>query len=195
MKILTLADVEDKALWDHLDREYLQSADLILAAGDLKPEYLEFISTFTTSPVLYVRGNHDRTKNKPDPAGCICIEDTVYDFEGIKIVGLGGSIRYKPGLDQYTEDEMKKRIKKLRRKIKKAGGVDILLTHAPGWELGDDKDLPHWGFRCFVSFLDEYKPKYMIHGHVHLNYGRKERVRSYNETTLINAFDKYMFDY
>ena len=43
MKILTLADVESKALWEHLDRDYLNSADLILSAGDLKPDYLEYL--------------------------------------------------------------------------------------------------------------------------------------------------------
>ena len=35
MKILALADVESKGLWDFLDKDYLRSMDLILAAGDL----------------------------------------------------------------------------------------------------------------------------------------------------------------
>lgn len=195
MRILSLADVEDKFLWDHLDKDYLKSADLILGAGDLKHEYLDFLCTFTTAPVLFVHGNHDRTKGKPDPSGCTCIEDTIYNFDGVRILGLGGCMRYKPGPDMYTEAEMEKRIKKLRFKLKRSKGFDILLTHAPAFELGDDTDLPHTGFKCFRQLLDEYAPKYMIHGHVHLNYGRKERIMAYGDTTIINAFEKHMFEY
>ena len=28
----------------------------------------------------------------------------------------------------------------------------------------------HRGFECFNEILDEYQPKWFIHGHVHLNY-------------------------
>lgn len=196
MNILALADQEDKYLWDNLDKNYLKSADLIISAGDLKREYLEFLCTFTTAPVVYVYGNHDRTKGRTGPEGCECAEDKIITYNGIRILGLGGSIRYRPDcLDMYTEAEMEKRIKKLRFKLKRSKGFDILLTHAPAFELGDDTDFAHRGFKCFRDLLDEYKPKYMIHGHVHLNYGRKERILQYGDTTIINAFEKHMFEY
>ena len=196
MKILTLADVESKALWEHLDRDYLNSADLILSAGDLKPDYLEYLTTFSRAPILYVFGNHDRTHGKRAPEGCICIEDKIYEYNGLRILGLGGSMRYKPGPDQYTNEEMARRIHKLRYQLYFKKGFDILLTHSPAKSLGDSEDLSHTGFDNFVTLLDKYQPKYMIHGHVHLNYGQNiERVRTYGETTLINAYEKYMFDY
>ncbi|MDD6038457.1 MAG: metallophosphoesterase family protein [bacterium] len=196
MKILALADVESKALWDFLDKDYIRTIDLILAAGDLKPDYLEYLTTFASADILYVRGNHDRTHGKRSPQGCICLEDTIYNFHGIRILGLGGSIRYKPGPDQYTEQEMENRIKKLHRQLKKNKGFDILLTHSPGKGLGDSDDITHTGFSCFTKLLDDYRPKYMIHGHVHMNYGvNVERVRTYGETTIINAYEKYVFEY
>ena len=59
MKILLLADEESKSLWDYFEKEKLEGIDLIISCGDLKAEYLSFLATFTTAPVLYVHGNHD----------------------------------------------------------------------------------------------------------------------------------------
>jgi len=196
MKILTLADVESKGLWDFLDKDYLQSVDLILAAGDLKPDYLEFLAMYARADILYVFGNHDLTQGRRSPGGCICVEDMVYNYGGVRILGLGGSMRYKPGPNQYTEKEMEKRIRKLRRQLKKNGGFDILLTHSPAKDLGDAPDLTHTGFTCMRKILEDYHPKYMVHGNVHLNYGpAMERVRTYGDTTIINAFEKYEFEF
>lgn len=193
---MTLADVESKGLWEHLDREYLRSIDLILSAGDLKPDYLEYLSLYSRADILHVYGNHDRTHGKRSPGGCICVEDMIYNYQGIRILGLGGSIRYKPGLDQYTEKEMVKRIKKLRWQLKKSGGFDILLTHSPARGLGDAPDPTHIGFECLKKLLDDYQPKYMVHGHVHMNYGpNRERLLSYGQTTIINAYEKYEFEF
>ena len=196
MKILTLADVESKALWEHLDRDYLRKFDMILAAGDLKPDYLEYLSVYAPSDILHVFGNHDHTHGKQSPAGCVCVEDNIYEYKGVRILGLGGSIRYKPGPDQYTEGEMKYRIWKLHRQLKRSGGFDILLTHSPARGLGDDTDPTHTGFECLKKLLDDYQPKYMVHGHVHMNYGvNRERIRTYGSTTIINAYEKYEFEY
>ena len=62
MKILVLADVESKYLWDYFEKEKLEGIDLILSAGDLKPQYLSFLASFSKVPVLYVHGNHEGKK-------------------------------------------------------------------------------------------------------------------------------------
>ena len=59
MRILAIADEESKYLWDFFEKEKLAGIDLILSSGDLNPNYLSFLATFTTAPVLYVHGNHD----------------------------------------------------------------------------------------------------------------------------------------
>lgn len=59
MKVLLLADVESKALWDFYRREELEGINLILSCGDLNAEYLSFLATMSSVPVLYVHGNHD----------------------------------------------------------------------------------------------------------------------------------------
>lgn len=106
MKILAISDMESKLLWDHFDRRYLEDIDLILSCGDLDPEYLSFLATFSHGPVLYVHGNHDTNYEVTPPEGCICIEDKIYVHQGVRILGLGGSMRYKPGDHQYTESQM-----------------------------------------------------------------------------------------
>ena len=93
MKILFIADEESKIYWDFFKKEQFEGIDLIISCGDLKPEYLSFLATMTTVPVLYVRGNHDDKYEKYPPEGCICIEDCIYNFNGIRILGLGGISR------------------------------------------------------------------------------------------------------
>ena len=52
------------------------------------------------------------------------------------------------------------------------------------------------GFECLKKLMDDYRPKYMVDGHVHMNYGvNRERVCSYGSTTIINAYEKYEFDF
>ena len=134
MKILVLADVESKYLWDYFEKEKLEGIDLILSAGDLKPQYLSFLASFSKVPVLYVHGNHDDCYDIQPPDGCIDIENKIYVYKGVRIMGLGGSIRYKKGKNQYTQKEMNHRINKMWLSIKKNKGFDILLTHSPAAE-------------------------------------------------------------
>lgn len=196
MRILVLADEESKYYWDYFEQSKLDGIDLILSCGDLKPEYLSFLATFAKVPILYVRGNHDDIYETKPPEGCICIEDTIYTYQGIRILGLGGSIRYKQGKNQYTQAEMKGRVRKLWWKLKKNNGIDILLTHAPAYHINDGEDGPHEGFEAFVKILDTYHPKCFIHGHVHLTYSRShKREYQYKDTRVINGFEKYIFEY
>ncbi len=196
MRILAIGDEESKYLWDFFKKEKLEGIDLILSSGDLDPRYLSFLATFTSSPVLYVHGNHDDKYEKIPPEGCICIEDQIYVYEGLRILGLGGSMRYRPGKNQYTEKEMRHRVKKLWFQLFRHKGFDILLTHAPAYQLNDGRDLPHQGFQIFNNLIDKYKPRFFIHGHVHISYGRRhKRYDKYDETHVINAYERCVFDF
>lgn len=197
MKILVLADEESKYLWDYFEKSKLDGIDLIISCGDLKPEYLSFLATFSKVPILYVHGNHDGIYDSKPPEGCICIDDDLYVHNGVRIAGLGGSMRYNTSKYQYTEKEMRARASKLWFKIMRHRGLDILVTHAPAANFNDGEDLPHKGFEVFNTILNKYKPKYFLHGHVHLTYSwNSQRECAYNEyTTVINGFEKYIFEY
>lgn len=192
MKILVLADEESKYLWDYYEQGRLDDIDLILSAGDLKAEYLSFLVTFAKCPLLYVHGNHDTRYVESPPEGCICIDDSLFVYKGVRILGLGGSMRYNAGKFQYTESQMQRRIRRRTLDLLRYRGFDILLTHAPMAGFHDMEDLPHRGFACFRRLLEKYKPKIFVHGHVHLNYGRFPRKDTFGETTVINAYEKYL---
>ena len=195
MNILAVSDVAAQYYYDFYAPGKLDEFDLILACGDLRPEYLEFLVTMAHCPLVYVRGNHDDRLIEAPPEGCICAEDTIVVCKGVRILGLGGSYRYRDGENMYTERQMRRRIGKLRLRLWRYRGFDILLTHAPAWHLNDLDDLSHRGFQCFAELLDKYRPKYFVHGHVHRNYGiRIPQKTTRGETTVINAYDHCTFE-
>ena len=196
MKILVVSDVEAKAFYDFYTPGKLKEFDLILSCGDLKRQYLEFLVTMARCPLLYVHGNHDDSFEERPPEGCVCIDDDLVVYRGVRILGLGGSYRYRPGAYTFTERQMRLRIRKLWFKLWRRKGFDILLTHAPLRGHNDMDNLSHRGFACFGPLLDKYQPKYFIHGHVHRNYGvhiPQKTMRG--ETAVINACEYYPFDY
>lgn len=196
LRIMVIADEESKYLWDFYEKGKLDGIDLIISCGDLHPHYLSFLVTFASAPVIYVHGNHDGKYEQVPPEGCICIDDDIYVHNGIRILGLGGSMRYRPGPHQYTEKEMKKRVRKLWFKLLYRRGFDILVAHSPAYQINDGQDLPHRGFQTFINLLDKYQPKYFLHGHVHMAYGREhKRYDKYKNTHIINGYERFVFDF
>jgi Icc-related predicted phosphoesterase len=66
--------------------------------------------------------------------------------------------------------------------------LDILITHAPPYGIHDQEDRCHQGFRAFRAFMDRFRPRYLIHGHVHV-YGANETTESvYRQTKVINTY-------
>ena len=196
MKILAIADKESRNLWDFYAPGKLDGIDLIISCGDLNPNYLSFLATFTHAPILYVRGNHDDKYEEIPPDGCICIEDDIYVHEGVRILGFGGCLRYKIGINQYEQKEMRHKVRRMWFKLRKHKGFDILVTHAPARHIGDDTDRCHQGFEVYKDVLDKYSPKYYLHGHVHMSYGRKfKRYKTYGDTLIINAFETHLFEF
>lgn len=194
VKVLLVSDIESKYIWDYFDRERFKDIELIISCGDLKESYLEFLTTMIRAPLFYVPGNHDKNYLKNPPGGCVNIDNSVVTFKGIKFLGVGGSHKYNDGPFQYTQKGMIKRIKRLKFKLWKNKGFDILVTHSPGRWLGDGDDLCHQGFVVFNELIEKYNPKFFFHGHQHLNYGNNKRIISYGETTIINAYNYFIID-
>ncbi len=196
MKILLVSDKEEKYIWDYFDKDRFKDIDLTISCGDLKPEYLSFLVTMIKAPLFYVHGNHDTKYIGTPPEGCECIDGQLVVFKNIRILGLGGSYSYNNRDFQYTEKEMKKRILKLKYRLWRNKGFDILVSHAPACGLGDGEDICHRGFQSFVDLLDKYSPKFYFHGHQHLNYGyQQKRIRDYKNTTIVNGYGYIIIDY
>ncbi len=197
VKILIIADEESKFLWDYFTPDKLEGIDMIISCGDLRAEYLEFLVTMGKAPVLYVPGNHDSRYVKHPPEGCECLDGRVVNICGIRVLGFGGSMKYGEGPFMYTENEMRKRIKRSRRSILLSSGFDILVTHSPARGYGDMDDIPHRGFECFNELLEKCRPKYLLHGHVHATYGNRfKRVIDHpSGARIINGFDRYILEF
>ena len=208
-KILAIADEVDEAMYTgKLER---LRPDLVVSAGDLPFDYLEYIVSRLNVPLVYVPGNHDPELRSPDPTwaplgaerplpgpqGCENVDGRVAVAAGLRIAGRGGSMRYKPGSNQYSDAEMRWRALSLEVRVKlnpsrRARKVDVLLTHSPPLGWGQD-DLAHRGFSAFVRLVKDLEPKVLVHGHVH-PFGRTKPERLLGTTQIINAVSSRLLE-
>ena len=193
-----MADEVDDALYEDGLRQL--KPDLILSAGDLPFDYLENLVTRAGVPLLYVPGNHDADvkfhrstygpvvveEPIPGPEGCDNVDGKILEVDGLRIAGLGGSIRYREGPNQYTQAAMRRRALALELRARLRKPPDVLLTHSPPRGLGDGDDLPHQGFEAFNRLLTVLHPRLMVHGHLH-PYGRQRQDRQVGGTLIVNA--------
>ena len=195
MRVLTVSDRVESALYDQFDPVQFERVELILACGDLPPEYLSFLSDRLNVPLYFVRGNHDLRYAVRPPGGCMHLAHDLAEFKGKNILGLEGSRWYNGGPNQYTEQEMYWKIQRLRPRIWWRKGVDIVITHAPPRHIHDAEDRCHRGFKSFRWLIEKYSPTYFIHGHIHANFtDASQRITLYNRTRVINTYGYYMFD-
>jgi Icc-related predicted phosphoesterase len=196
VKILVISDAISGSLYEYFDSERFAEVEMVISCGDLPADYLEFVISMLNVPCFYVPGNHDTSFIKKKPLGWIPLDGRMIQHQGVAMLGLGGSMRYKPGPFQYTEFEMKKRLLKLKPSLwMQKNKIDILVAHAPAYQLGDMEERPHCGFQVFREILDTYSPKFFLHGHVHLNYQQTPRIQEYGTTQIINGYQYYIFDY
>ena len=202
MKILTLSDRVDELIYSPAIKHLFNDVDLVLGCGDLPHYYLEFVVTMLGGPLFYVVGNHANAikqvygprQDWQYPGGCENIDGRVVRYRGLLLAGLEGSMRYNNQEHfQYTDREMAWKVWRLApalvlNKLLHGRYLDILITHAPPRGIHDRPDLCHQGFRSFVALMDRFKPRYLIHGHIHL-YGPTETTESvYGETRVINTY-------
>ncbi len=156
-------------------------------------------------PLLYVPGNHDPSlrpvdttwsplqteKVQPGPAGCTNIDGRVVDVGGIRVAGLGGSLRYRRGANQYTQAQMRWRVLSVElrvhlKRVRRGRKLDVLVTHAPPYGISTAVDAAHVGFVAFHQVIRDLHPSLLIHGHVH-PYGRAQPEREAGGTRIVNA--------
>jgi Icc-related predicted phosphoesterase len=70
--------------------------------------------------------------------------------------------------------------------------VDVFVAQSPPKGIHDADDLPHQGFDAFLNFLSWYRPRYMIHGHVHTWDRRKVVDTQYKHTRILNINPYYL---
>ncbi len=194
LNVLLISDQESKFIWDYFDRDFFRDVELIISCGDLKAEYLSFLVTMLPIPLIYVPGNHDGSYERTPPEGCVNLEECgVYTYKGFRFLGFGGCKSGVCKLNHYREPDMQKFVRRSYPAILRAGGFDVLVTHAAARGLGDGVDTFHQGFDCFRRLIDGWQPAYHVHGHQHLSYDHKlKRTEQYGSTRIINGYNYFM---
>ncbi len=212
MKILCVSDQVDPVVYSPRVRERFRDVDMVLSAGDLPMEYLGFITSMLNKPLVFVAGNHDlgalsmagpwSTVFAPDPLsdhGAIDTGFRITGQEGLIILGLPGSMLYNRGPNQYSEFSMVLHIlllapRLLLNRLLRGRAVDLVLTHAAPRGIHDRDDPCHRGFRSFLWLMRTFRPRWLIHGHIHLYDLADVRISRYEETLVINAFGHWLLD-
>lgn len=217
MRILCVADHIDPLVYSAQAKERFRKIDLVISAGDLPMEYLGFLASTFNMPVVFVFGNHNlealqlfRKTKDPTRVGGLSMNlqnyygstyagDRSVKVRDLLVVGLGGSIRYNDGPHQFTDRQMFWRIIKLIprlfwNKLVHGRYLDILLTHAPPLGIHDKNDPTHRGFKPFLWFMRTFRPKYLLHGHIHLYDLNARRATRYYGTEVINVYDHYVLE-
>jgi hypothetical protein len=217
MKVLCIADHVDPFIYSASVRSRFSDISFILSAGDLALEYYDFVVSSLNKPLYFVFGNHHlleresyqrsqdpfaqfaRKRAGPTYTGGTYIEGKVLSVGGLILAGLGGSIWYNGGENQYTNFTMFLSMIRLFpglvwNRIFRGRYLDILLTHAPPYGINDLPDPCHTGFKVFLWFMRVFKPKYLIHGHVHLYDRNAIREAQYRRTRIVNAFDHFVLE-
>jgi Icc-related predicted phosphoesterase len=206
MKILCISDQIDPLVYSSSIKERFKNIDLILSAGDLPMDYLDFVISSLNKPLLFVFGNHHlETLEEQAPywtnghGGAIHAGSRVVREGDLIVAGLGGSMRYNRGDNQYTNFQMFCQILRLIpalvfNRLFRGRFLDVLLTHAAPRGIHDREDLCHRGFDAFLWFMRVFKPRYLIHGHIHLYDFSEVRSTMYKKTMVINAYSHYIID-
>lgn len=202
MRILAIADAVSPIVYSENFPKNLPPFDLVVSAGDMPGHVLEFLATKLKVPPVYVLGNHGdaylydaETDRVALPGGCLNAHRRVLEVNGVLIAGIEGSARYRPGPHQYSESQMQLHGLALTPRLlwnlrRKGRAVDILLTHAPPKGPHEGEDYPHRGVPAFNRFVQAWRPKLHVHGHVHLSGANAPR-EYVTETgvRVVNAFE------
>jgi Icc-related predicted phosphoesterase len=218
MKILCVADQIDPLVYSTSIKERFKDVDFVLSAGDLPMDYLDFIVSTLNKPLYFVFGNHNLkdfelyqptsstqfsnfyVRHAHHYSGATHIDGKLVQDGGVLMAGLGGSMRYNKGKNQFTDFQMRLSMWKMLprlmwNKIRYGRYVDILLTHASPQGIHDKDDICHRGFPSFLWFMKKFRPRYLIHGHIHLYDLNDVRVSQFEDTTVINAYSHYLIEF
>jgi uncharacterized protein len=209
VRVLAVSDQTDPRIYSATLRERMPDIQMVFGCGDVPARYLEFLVDALDKPVYYVMGNHCEEFTRGgsrgvaiQPMGCIDIGGKVIQdpLTGLILAGIAGSPRYSGEKGhQYTERQVQWVMLKMAprliwNRIRLGRSLDVLITHSPPRDVNDREDVPHRGFIAMRGFLKWFRPRFQLHGHVHI-YDRSKQVRTeFMETSVINVYPYKVLD-
>lgn len=208
MRVLAVSDKVEPVLYSGVVNQHVGPVDMILSCGDLPFYYIEYLTSMVNRPCYYVFGNHGREieyqggnwAQKTAPLGAGNLHVTTAREDDLLMAGLEGSIRYNNAPRfQYTEGQMMRNIYRLAPKLfynrmRYGRFLDVLVAHSPPLGIHDEKDPAHRGFRSFLTFMRWFKPRYLLHGHIHLYRLDTVTRTRYESTEVINVYPYRVLD-
>jgi Icc-related predicted phosphoesterase len=207
VKVLGVSDRVQEHIFSHAVRDCYSDVGIVFSCGDLPFYYLEYIVTMLTVPLLYVRGNHDDRPQHTStgrvvtrPQGCVNVDGCITCRAQLLVAGMEGSMRYRPdGECMYTDFEFALKLARMTprlvyNKLRYGRFLDVLLTHAPPYGIHDATDLAHTGFRPLLPFMRLFRPRYLLHGHVHHYDSRAVSETRYHDTFVVNVYPHQVLD-
>ncbi len=188
MKLCCLSDAHS-----NLDFS-VPEADLLLIAGDMEPAYhnpylsinlqsnwlnSEFRYWLTEQPVkeiIFVAGNHswifEKAKDRVPKMNknFHYLEDSFIELFGLKIYGTPHQLNFNNWTFNLSEEELSRKWELI------PDDIDILLCHSPPYEIMDKtSDNINIGSKSLLKRIEEIKPKMVVSGHNHHEYGIIEK--------------------
>jgi uncharacterized protein len=199
MRILTLSDVLVPFIYSPQIKTQFCGVDLVIGCGDLPYYYLEYIVSTLDVPLFYVRGNHAKEieytsgGERCEPMGAVDLHRKSLIHNDLLMAGIEGSLRYRPGLYQYSQNEMWFYILSfipamLQNRLRYGRYLDIFVTHASPWGIHDQPELPHQGIKAFTWFIKVFQPAYHFHGHIHVYRPDTVTKTQVGKTKVVNTF-------
>ena len=144
--------------------------DLCIMLGDHHDNDIQIIKKYIDNNKLVgLLGNHDY--NYLNNNGIPDINGKIVTINGVTILGMQGSYKYKPvDFPSFTQEESVTFLENMPK-------VDILVSHDRRYDPNNQMNDAHQGLKGITRYLFKNKVPYHIHGHIHENF----------ETTMING--------
>jgi Icc-related predicted phosphoesterase len=120
------------------------------------------------------------------PHGATNVDGRLHEEKGLLFAGLGGATRHPNSPNTYTEEEMRRRVRRLVRRVRRRRRVDVVITHSPPSLLGREPNDARKSFESFHLLIEKLRPGLLLHGHVDPQ-GAHRRDRVVNGTRIVNV--------
>ena len=173
MKVLVIADADPGI--DVVKTIKDEKIDIVITLGDLMGYELEGLETVDI-PKIGVYGNHDGRRYM-EYFGILDLNGRTCEVGGLTFGGLEGCVEYRGHVVEpmYSQEEARQILEGMPR-------VDVFVTHCPPRGINDEDDVAHQGWDGLRDYLDEKKPRVLLHGHTYP--AEWKMVREYKDTRI-----------
>lgn len=176
LRIVAIADDDSQ-----VGKRSGSEADLLLSCGDLWDQTIQWASQlYKCRRAFAVRGNHDT--DAAFPPGIDDLHMTIQEFQGLRFGGFRGCWRYKPRGHHLWEQ------REVGALLRGLPAVDVFVAHNSPSGVHEVDAGVHQGFEDFWEYIERARPRYVIHGHQHV-----ERVTRHGDTLIMGVFGESWF--